>query len=229
MIKECLTKEEVFKQIKQDNDWCCERVPGLTKKYKKQLKSKAVPSGRVLGRSRYTTPNGNVVHLFAYKEQEGKYCRVSFVPLYEYEYGVLTRYAFPVYNEHNHLDWVLVFSSHSLDRMRERAGMDIFDIITYMCEKKRVAIALKPYSFNGIPTESIGAFGKGVIITDSHPWGVIAKTYLDRSIEYASQLQDEYDTKVEADEIASRFAKENKEYVEANPWLIKRNPLYIRA
>ena len=224
-----MTKDEVFKQIEQDNDWCRERVPGLTEKYKKQLKSKGVPSGGFLGRSRYTTPNGNVVYVFAFKVQEGKYCRVSIVSLYEYEYGTLTRYAFPVYNEYNYIDWVLVFSSHCLDRMRERAGMDVFDIITDICKQRRMAIALKPYTFNGSQTECIGSFGKGVLITDTHPWGVIAKTYLDRSIEHASQLQDEYDTKFEAEKVAFRDAKEHEKYVQDNPLLIKRNPIYIRV
>ena len=229
MIKETLKKVEVFKQIEQDNDWCRDRLPGLTKKYKKQLKSKAVPSGAFLGRSRYTTPNGNVVYLFAFKVQEGKYCRVSIVSLYEYGYGAITRYALPMYNEYNHPGWVLVFSSHCLDRMKERAGMDIFDIITDICQQRRMSITLKPYTFNGSPTESIGSFGKGVLITDTHSWGVIAKTYLDRSIERSRQLRDEYETKVEAEKISFQLAKGHERYVRDNPLLVKGNPIYIRA
>ena len=113
--------------------------------------------------------------------------------------------------------------------MKERAGKDIFGIITEMCENRHTGIALKPYTHNGSPTERIGALGNGVGITDAHPWGAVVKTYLDQSIEYANQRKDEQETKDIAEGYAEKMKEFNLASVLANPQIVKRSPLFVKV
>ena len=100
MILETMTREEVFKEIKQDEDWLKGMGYGLMKKYSKQLKDKRYGHREILGMSSYTTPNNNRVHCVHqkyYSDKDNKYASVCFVSLYEYRCGDKLRYIYPIY------------------------------------------------------------------------------------------------------------------------------------
>ena len=176
MIIETMTKEELRKELTEDMEWVYERFDGLRKKYSRQLKSRLVKERTFLGCSKYNTQKRNEVYLYifkAYADQNQKYADLHYVPVFSYMHGNKKRYLTVWFDRYGRVEQATVFSSHSLDRLNERVGIDFSELIKGNQEILQSGNTFMPYHLAGHDGEYYSDFGPCILLARDHPWGMI--------------------------------------------------------
>ena len=224
MILETMTREEVFKEIEQDEIWLMERGGGLMKKYSKQLRDKRYEHLEILGMTTYTTPNNNKVHCVIqkyYADKSNKYAILALVSLYEYRCGDKLRYVYPIYHYgvRNKLKDLVIFSEHAVQRMNERLGKDMFEVFKDICTDQDTCVAFAKYDYNGRDDEMIGRISDGIAFACTHEWGVVVSTII--------STRQKFDTQIEGEALSLRNMIEgSKELENIHEWFLKNDKIY---
>ena len=225
MIVETMTKTELYKELIADEQWVLERAIGLTTKYNKQLRDKRVRHLAVLGRTWYETPNHNKVYTIAQKyivDEKGKRSIVSITSLYQYtDNSGITRYIYPLFGFDNYLklNFVLTFSAHSVSRMKERIGKDIFGVFEDICTKNDTCISIRPYTFKCEYGDYCTVIGDNMAFIRYEPWGPWVTTMITKEQEYLNQLKQQAEIKKDNIELSKKLVdvhtnlcKNNKQF-----------------
>ena len=191
MITDTMTREEFRKEIIAEEQWVQERMFGLRKKYHKQLKDRRVRENAFLGTSTYKTPRGNEVFVCVFKtfmDRKEKYADIAIAALYSYWYGNKRRYIFPL-NEPGTTNYKhsLVFSAHSVARMKERLGMDITEVFIQNQKMQFGCSSFLDYDRNG-SGEYYCDFGACILLAKDHPWGLIVSTAIAKEQQFTDQM-----------------------------------------
>jgi hypothetical protein len=210
MIVENMTRDELFKELAQDETWIVERVFGLQKKYNKQLRNKNVKHLAVLGRTWYTTPNHNRVYCIIQKyivDDKGKRSLPSVTSLYEYtDNSGVKRYLYTCF-EGLRMKFVLNFSAHAMSRMKERIGKDIFGVFEDICVKNDTTISIAPYTYNGNDDEFYTVIGGDIMAFIKYgDWGPCVTTIIAKEQEKVNQLENHAFLKKHINELANNVA-----------------------
>ena len=191
MITDTMTSEELGKELISDDAWVKERMIGLKKKYHKQLKNRMVREGTFLGSSSYTTPLGNSVFVCLFKtyaDYKEKFADISFATLYSYWHRDKRRYlytmCYPGTQTYSHS---IIFSAHSVERMKERLGMDITEVFVQHLKTFYGCTSFTPNDYNGKEDESYCDFGPCILLARDHPWGKIVSTVITKGQQHTNQ------------------------------------------
>lgn len=191
MITETMTSEELRKELLAEEKWVRGRIDGWRKKYHKKLKDKKVKENTLLGTSTYTTPRGNKVFVSVfktYRDRNEKYADITFATLYSFWCGDRKRYLYPMnYPGTQTYKHSIVFSAHSVDRMKERLGMDITDVFVQNQKMMYGCTAFIMNDYNGKDDESYCDFGPCILLAKDHPWGVIVSTIIAKDQQHTNQ------------------------------------------
>lgn len=187
-----MTKDELYNELAADRNWAVQRCYGLQKKYNKQLRNSKVPHLAVLGRTWYETPNHNKVYTIAQKYYVDEKCKraiVSITSLFEWtDNKGIKRYIYPL-NSGSRM-FTLCFTAHSISRMKERIGKDIFGVFEDICTKNDTNISVSPYTYNVDEGEYQTVIGDNIAFMIKGDWGYIVKTVISKESEYLNQTKD---------------------------------------
>ena len=182
MITYTMTKDELVRELRAECDWLDGLRPGIVIKYKKRLNPRTAKEGfTLLGKTAYTTPRNNRVHVAWVREKVGNYITILSVHFYEYtnQYGK-KQYINPCYNGFgNNPRRIVVYTSHAMSRLLERAGMTIQDLLFYDNDETGYNIGyVGEYEYKGKKSTMFNLGDKGMFITEDCNWGVAAVTFV---------------------------------------------------
>ena len=183
MIVRTMSKELLVRELNSDMDFLYGMNDGWKKKYHKQLKNKKIPEMALLATTEYTSPNQNkiVVHLFKTILNKKDYSFYA-VPVWKTYFGYIT----PLINDWGRAIGATEYSSHAVQRIKERLGMDFLE---YQ-KKIQGSLANVEYHFNDCPDEtvaSLGDFGFGFF--KKTDWGKICTTVVSKEQLYDNQIE----------------------------------------
>lgn len=211
MIKISMTPREVLNELKTVDDYVQERMYGLTCKNSKKMKSKFVKHNEIMSKSTYVVPGiSDTVVVYAVKENQtlkGKACASMYLAYYlKTQYGT---YIIPCIDFiSNRVIRYVEFSSHSIERMRERLGKDFDTFFREDYIKKNTGL-FHPvkYEFNGKENEYVAHVGEAFIILaiDSSGLMHIVKTLLSVEDLYSNQLKLKLDSKMIGESVMEEY------------------------
>lgn len=192
MIVETMTRDEVFREIQADDDWCAQRCIGLAKKYNKALKNKRIGHNSILGMVEYITPNHNKVHGIVQKvfvDDKQKYAIPAIVTIYEFvSSDGKRRHIYPLnYMDSNRLQSLIVFSDHAVQRLRERCGKSMMDLFVDLCVENESCMSFIYYDYNGKDDEHLSVIGDTILLAKDSEWGKTVTTILNKNQLYENQ------------------------------------------
>lgn len=186
-----MTRDELRKELIADDEWVRERMDGLRKKYNKQLRNKRIRENSILGTTHYKTPRGNDVFVCLIKrspDRKKKYAYIAFASLFSFRDGKKQKFVYPRNNPRtNTYKNAIVFSSHSVDRMKERLGMGITEVFVQHIKMNYGCTAFMDYDYNGRSDELYCDFGPCILLAREHPWGKIVSTIITKDQQHANQ------------------------------------------
>lgn len=228
MITREKTVDEVLKEVQKIDNYVMERTKGLLIKNKKKLESRTFKHNDILSASNYTIPDTNdSVVVFAIKhtmELKGKEC-ATMNPVYYIKtcYGTYILPSIDFYK--SKVFRYVEFSSHSVDRIRERLGKD-FDMFFREDYIKRNGCAFHPvkYDFNGDENEYVAHVGDAFIILEEEDSGKkhTVKTILDSDPLHCNQLVLKLDSKRKAESVLNNMYDFEKGFDAAHFKTLKR-------
>lgn len=188
MINTRMTFDEINKELCADMEWIRGRVDGWMKKYRKQLRSKHIPNGKVLGITSYTTPNDNKAWAILQKHciNYGKYSEVAFQILFEDEKS--GRFFYHTTGEKGD-NVVFVFTKHALQRLKERGNMTVFELLIQFSKTQNAVFSVEEYNYNNEEDVYFLPMGDGAFIVVENGSNYICTTYLHKSNEFSNQLE----------------------------------------
>ena len=191
MITDTMTSNELRRELIADEMWVRERMNGLRIKFQKKLKDKKVRENTLLGTSSYTTPLGNVVFVSCFKtypDHKEKYADIAFASLYSYWHGNVKRYLYPMnFPGTQTYKHSIVFSAHSVERMKERLGMDMTDVFVENQKMLYGCTSFLKNDYNGKDDEFYCDFGPCILLAKHHPWGIIVSTIIAKDQQHTDQ------------------------------------------
>ena len=182
MITYTMTKDEVLAELASETVWLDSMRPGIAVKYRKQLNPKTAKEGySLLGITTYATPRKNKVTCAWVRVKTGKYVTIESMHYYEYttKRGTI-QYINPSFGGVSPVPKkITIYSGHALQRLRERAGMTLNDMLAYQCTTDGFSTHFQgQYEYLGEMHTMFNLGDKGMFITDEHEWGIIAKTFV---------------------------------------------------
>lgn len=171
-----MTPQEMLKEVQGDYEWVLDRTDGIAKKYAKVTRRLKDGDHKVLGTVRYLTPRKNVVIVSWAVRKLGKVDDIYNVMFFKYMTPRGYQYIEPI----NFGKQLFVYTSHSCDRMLERAGMTFNDYIDYYVGEKchygrRVIIG---YEYDGKDCQLCQVGELGGFIAVMNEVGFVGVTFL---------------------------------------------------
>lgn len=202
MITRTMTPAEVLRTLRDIDAYVLERTKGLALKNGKKIKSKAIGHNEIMSRSNYVVPGiSDTVVVYAVKQIQtlrGKECAsMDLVYYLTTQYGTYILPCIDFYT--NRVKRYVEFSSHSIDRMKERIGRD-FDTFfreDYIRRNNGVFQPIK-YKYNNDENEYVAHIGDAFVILEIEGSGLrhIVKTILSTDDLYSNQLRLKLDSKI---------------------------------
>lgn len=192
MIVETMTRDEIFREIREDDEWVTLRCIGLRKKYNKALKNKRVKNHTLLGTVEYTTPRHNKVYCIVQKlycDDKEKYAIPTIISLYEFTSSDgKRRYIYPLqYMQSNRIQSLIVFSDHAISRLRERCNKSMMDLFFDICFVNDSCMSWLKYDYNERDDEHFSVVGDTILLAKDSEWGVTVTTILNKNQLYENQ------------------------------------------
>lgn len=192
MILYTMTKEELVKELTADTQWIDSLRGGIVTKYSKRLNPKTAPDGHsLLGITTYTTPRKNRVIVAWTRVKTGKYITLESMHYFQYtaKNGTI-QYINPCYgNQRLEPKNIVIYTAHALQRVRERAGMNLLETLAYQCSNEATAHYVGKYMYKGELKTMFNLGDKGMFITTEHRWGTTALTFV--SYDLLGEAQEE--------------------------------------
>ena len=193
MIVPSMTKDELVKELSLDKDWVDGRVYGIDQKYKKKIMK--VRGHEVLAVTNYTTPRNNfvtVVWRATYVDRRTTI--LTAVPYFRYM--TVRGYQYIMLMCHGkHSYTPLIYTSHCIDRMKERIGMDFRQYIIQSEAQDNGGMFMDDYVYNGKQTKGLVFPNYGMFILDEATWGYAAVTFISK--EQQGDVQNEITSEYE--------------------------------
>ena len=193
MILENMTKEEITKECNLENEWVLERIAGVTIKYKKQLKLGI--SRKILGITKYVSPNNNNLWVVWLKDKMGSTKFISYALFIEFRDNTGKRN----YIMHSEDGTIAIFTGHLLDRLKERAGLDWEGFLRYFYDFSGFALSFNEYEYYGKKTKMASFGGLGLFIVDVNDrWGcTVFKTFVNSELLGENQVESLVQSKID--------------------------------
>ena len=193
MIVQTMTPSEVIRALQVNHSFLRDRMDGLGIKNSKKLKNKYIKDNEIMSRSTYVIPaTKDTMVVFAIKH-------IQVLKGKEYATMIVRSYYKTCYNTYivpaiNSLtDRVLgymEFTSHSVDRMRERLGKDFDTFFREDYSENNGVVKTIEYHYNGDENERVAQIGDAFAFIDyrksEHKYTV--KTIVSTEQLYSNQL-----------------------------------------
>lgn len=229
MIEITMTPKEVLDELKTVDDYVQERMYGLTCKNSKKMKSRFVKHNEIMSTSTYVVPETfDTIVVYAIKQTQtirGKECASMYLAYYlKTQYGTYIIPCIDFYS--NRVKRYVEFSSHSIDRMRERLDKD-FDTFFREDYIRRNNSLFQPvkYEYNRDENEYVAHIGEAFIILaiDSSGLMHIVKTLLSVEDLYSNQLRLKLDSKVIGESVMDEYYNHKTHFAESCYKELKRS------
>lgn len=230
MIVDKMTKAELLKELREDYDYFNGRNNGWITKYSKKLRDKRIPNHKVLAITPYTTPNGNKVKVFIFKEKVGKVNILSRTFLFE----VGLRCLIPNFDSVGKPLNVVIFTKHFQDRLLERTGKTLIESLIMLRESGAGGVCIKPYeSYKEQGLEEgewyVANMNNTLCLATTHKWGFILTTVITKRQESKSQKIEYLICKSESNEHDKELREEDEKQVLLDKQRYGRNYYYPRS
>lgn len=193
MIVQAMTPSEVIRELQMNHSYLRDRMDGLGIKNSKKLKNKFIKDNEIMSRSTYVIPaTKDTMVVFAIKHiQVLKGKEYATMIVRSYYKTCYNTYIVPAINSFT--DRVLgymEFSTHSVDRMRERLGKDFDTFFREDYAKNNGIVKTIEYHYNGDDNERVAHIGDALAFIDyresEHKYTV--KTIVSTEQLYTNQL-----------------------------------------
>ena len=180
-----MSKTELLRDLTRDVEFLNRVAEGVSKKYAKKMK--ADNKACLLGITKYTNPTThNTIWVAWYKTWNGYYNELCYSYLVEYlvdrsRNWVMGIDGSPDMNSPHREREAIVYTQHSLERLKERAGLDfksfMAELVTTLARFK-----MTTYEYNGEESLGFALNDKGLFLTELCEWGVICKTFVSANL-----------------------------------------------
>lgn len=230
MIVDTMTKAELLKELREDFIYFNGRNNGWIAKYSKKLRDKRIPNHKVLAITPYTTPNGNRVKVFIFKEKVGNVNILSRTYLFE----VGLRYLIPNCDAVGKPQDVVIFTKHFQDRLFERTGNTLIESLIKLRESGAGSVCIKSYeSYKEQGLEEgewyVANMNNALCLATTHKWGFILTTVITKRQESSKQKIEYLICKSESNEHDKELREEDEKLVLSDKLRYGRNYYYPRA
>lgn len=200
MIVQTMTPSEVIRGLQVNHSYLRDRMDGLAIKNSKKLKNKYIKDNEIMSRSSYVIPSTNdtmvayaIKHIQVLKGKE-----YSTMIVMSYIKTCYNTYIAPAINPLTDRVWGYVeFTSHSVDRMRERLGKDFDTFFREDYVKNNGVVDTIEYHYNGDANERVAHIGDAFAFIDyresEHKYTV--KTIVSTEQLYTNQLKNKINSK----------------------------------
>lgn len=184
-----MLKEDLLKELKKEIDFVSGLSFGILKKYHKQIANGK--QEKILGITKYKSPRNNniwvVWQLDIYDKKRKSISDTVFVE-YRNNQGEVN-YIMPCYNMYNTMSDCVVITGHSIQRLKERTGMDWKGFLEYGYSKK-FKFCYDSYVYQGKESQATAFGDKGLfmVVTDDK-WGTTFKTFVSSDLLGTNQLE----------------------------------------
>lgn len=207
MIVDTMSPDDKFRELNIDSIWINNMRGGWMRKYSKELKKKRKNTVTHTDTKKYVTPNHNTVYVLFYiqkSDYNNRYNCLLWQVLFEFIHKNNSS-SFILYRDSE----ALTISSHAIQRMHERSGKSLFDLLKHDTSSSKNGIfCWIQYDHNENPNERICAWGDGILLGKKLSYReYVATTYLDRCDIHSNQMLLSYESLVSSQKVYDRRRK----------------------
>ncbi len=218
MIVSTMTKADVVRELNEENDWVNMRSYGIREKYKKKIRS--CRGNIVLSTVTYTSPRNNNLFVI-WKCHRINREVVCVQPLFFIRYMTSRGYQYiGLITNKKYGDVPLIFTSHCVDRVKERSGMEFKDLMIYKETTDWTSTYIDDYEYEGRKSKGMVVEGKGMFIITESEWGFTAVTFITEEQQGDVQTTISVKAKTTRPVIEKAFREEMKEMAYKNSSLV---------
>ena len=195
-----MTSDEVIKALQKNHLVILDRMDGLGIKNSKKLKNKFIKDNAIMSKSDYLLPetyDSAVVYAIKHIQTLKGKDYATMILMYYYKTCYNTYIVPNVSALTNRVIGYMEFSTHSVDRMKQRLGKDFDTFFQEDYRKNNGIVQTLEYHFNGDENERVAHIGDAFVILECenefHKY--VVKTILSNEELYASQMLNKLNSK----------------------------------